>query len=49
MKKILIVGGGAAGMMAAVRAAGADRQVTILEKMKSWAKSCISQARVGVI
>lgn len=35
MKKIIIVGGGAAGLMAAVSAANQGGQVTILEKMPS--------------
>lgn len=39
MSKVLIIGGGAAGMMAAVTAAGNGHEVHIFEKMKSLEKA----------
>ena len=36
--KIAIIGGGAAGMMAAIHAASAGAEVTLLEKMNSCGK-----------
>lgn len=41
MKNIIIVGGGAAGMMAAVKAAGTDRHVILLEKMSSLGRKVL--------
>lgn len=41
MKKIIVVGGGAAGMMAAIQAAQAGAQVTILEKMPRVGKKML--------
>lgn len=35
-KNIIVVGGGAAGMLAAYFAAEAGNKVTLLEKMKAW-------------
>ena len=47
--RVIVIGGGAAGMMAALFAARAGAQVTLLEKMKSWAKRCTSPARAGAM
>lgn len=46
MSKVIVIGGGAAGMMAALKAAENGHDVTLLEKMKSLAKSFLSQERV---
>lgn len=40
-KKIIVVGGGAAGMLAAYFAADAGNKVTLLEKMKSLERKYI--------
>lgn len=45
MKKVLVIGGGAAGMLAA---AAAIRCVS-MKKMKSWGKNCSLRARADVI
>ena len=37
MSKVIVVGGGAAGMMAAVFAAENGHHVQIYEKMRNWA------------
>ena len=49
MSKVVVVGGGAAGMMAAVAAAENGHTVTLLEKMKSLGKRCISPERDDAI
>lgn len=41
MKKVIVIGGGAAGLMAAVSAAKAGAEVTILEKMPSLGKKLL--------
>ena len=48
MSKVIVVGGGAAGMMAAYAAGMCGHEVTLLEKMKSQAKRFISQAKEDV-
>lgn len=35
MKKVVVVGGGPAGMMAAIQSAKRGNEVTLLEKMKN--------------
>ena len=49
MSRVLIVGGGAAGMMAALSAAGKGHCVTVLKKMKSWGRIYTSQAKADVM
>lgn len=49
MSRVLVVGGGAAGMMAALAAAGKGHRVTLFEKMKSWVRKFILQARDGAM
>lgn len=49
MNKVLIAGGGAAGMMAAVMAAREGCAVTLFEKMKNWARRYLSQEKVVAI
>lgn len=49
MKKCLIAGGGAAGMMAAITAARNGNQVILFEKTKSLERSCLLQERAVVI
>lgn len=39
MSNVIVVGGGAAGMMAAIAAAKCGHNVTLLEKMKSLGKA----------
>ncbi len=39
MSNVIVVGGGAAGMMAAIFAARNGQNVTLLEKMKNLAKN----------
>ena len=48
-KHIIVIGGGAAGMFAAVTAARAGARVTLLEKNGKLGKRSISQARDAVI
>ena len=38
-KRIAVIGGGAAGLMAAIAAAGSGGQVTLLEPTSGWAKN----------
>lgn len=47
MSKVIVIGGGAAGMMAALKAADNGHDVTCLRKMKSLEKSFLSQERVA--
>ena len=49
MKEVIVIGGGPAGMMAAIAAKNENNNVTIIEKMKSLVKSYISLAREDVI
>lgn len=39
MSNVIVVGGGAAGMMAAIFAARNGQNVTLLEKRKTWQKN----------
>ena len=41
MSKVLVIGGGAAGMMAAISSAKQGNNVTILEKMESLGKKLL--------
>lgn len=49
MNKVIIVGGGAAGMMAAISASKAGKKVCILEKNESLARSFSLQEKADVI
>lgn len=49
MKKCIIIGGGAAGMFAAITAASEGIQVSLWEKMKNWEKNYLLPERDGVI
>lgn len=49
MSKVLIVGGGAAGMMAGVFAARNGHEVHILEKMRNWGRNFILQGKAAVM
>ena len=52
---VIVVGGGAAGMMAAIAAAqagtetGAKVRVTLLEQMRSWGRNSLSLAKAGAM
>ncbi|MFR7478222.1 MAG: FAD-dependent oxidoreductase [Acutalibacteraceae bacterium] len=45
MTQIIVIGGGPAGMMAALSAAGAGAKVTLLERNDRLGKNCASPAR----
>ena len=45
LNRVIVIGGGAAGMMAAGTAAERGAQVTLLEKNDRLGKSCTSPAR----
>lgn len=45
MSKVIVIGGGPAGAMAAIAAAENGHRVTLLEKMKSLARNCILPER----
>ena len=49
MEKIVIIGGGAAGMAAGVFLGGQGHKVHIFEKMKSLGKNCLSQEKADAI
>lgn len=49
MAKVIIIGGGAAGMIAAYSAALTSKQVILLEKTKNSVKRYLLQARADVI
>ena len=48
MRHVIVAGGGAAGMMAAIGAAGEGARVTLLKKMRKPAKKSISPERADV-
>lgn len=47
MPDCIIIGGGAAGLMAAVTAADCGKSVIIFEKISVWAKSFLSRERAA--
>lgn len=49
MRKAAVIGGGAAGMMTAVLAAGERQRFISMKKMKSWERSCLSQERAAAM
>lgn len=49
MSRVVVIGGGPAGMFAAIAAAENGHHVTLLEKMRNWERSFLSQERDGVI
>ena len=50
MRKAAVIGGGAAGMMTAVLAAGEKTEIHLYrKKMKSWERSCLSQERAAAM
>mgnify|MGYP000225998907 CR=1 FL=1 len=49
MSKVLVIGGGAAGMFAAIFAAYNGNEVHIFEKTKNLERSCLSQEKGAVI
>ena len=49
MSEIVIIGGGAAGMMAAARLSVPGSRCIFLNEMRNSAKSCSSPERDGVI
>ena len=49
MSKVIVIGGGAAGMMAAIGAAYNGNTVELLEKMTDQAKKYLLQERADVI
>ncbi len=49
MKTVIIVGGGAAGMLAGIAAAGMAAPSIFLRKMKSWGKRSLSRAKGAVM
>ena len=48
MSKVLIIGGGAAGMMAGIAAGYNGNEVHIFEKMKSWVRNCLLREKADV-
>lgn len=40
MYDLIVIGGGPAGMFAALTAAGREKKVLLLEKMTDWGKNC---------
>ena len=49
MKQVIVIGGGAAGMMAAIWAARSGNQVTILEKNEKLGKNYLLQEKAAAI
>lgn len=48
-RKIAIIGGGAAGMMAALQAAEAGSARTFMKEMTEWGKNCLPQGMADAI
>ena len=49
MSEVIVVGGGAAGMIAAICSAGEGNRVTLLEKNEKLGKKLLLQGKAGVI
>ncbi len=49
MSKVVIVGGGAAGMFASIAAAGCGHQVVVYEKNEKLGKNFISREKADAI
>ena len=49
MRKAVVIGGGASGMLAAVYAARGGASVEIYEQNEKLERSCISREKAGVI
>ena len=49
MRRVLIIGGGAAGMMAAIAAAEKGAEVTLLEQNERPVKRCLLQVKEDAI
>ena len=49
MSKVLIIGGGASGMMAGIAAVYNGNEVHILKKMKNWERSYLLPVREDAI
>ena len=49
MSNVIVVGGGAAGMMAAIAAAKCGHNVTLLEKNEKLGKSCLLREKAVVM
>lgn len=47
MSRVLIVGGGAAGILASIFAARRGQEVMYMRKMRSWERSFILQEKDG--
>ena len=47
--RIVVVGGGASGMISAIYSARAGADVILLEKMKNWAKRYTSPEKVDAM
>lgn len=48
-RNIIVIGGGAAGMIAAIAAAKEGCAVSLYEKMKSWAKRSLLQEKAAAM
>lgn len=49
MSRVVVIGGGPAGMFAAIAAAENGHHVTLLEKRETGKRSFLSQEKAGVI
>ena len=49
MRKAAVIGGGAAGMMTAVLAAGEKTEIHLYEKNEKLERSCLSQERAAAM
>lgn len=49
MSRVVVIGGGPAGMFAAIAAAENGHHVTLLEKNEKLGKKLLSQEKAGVI
>ncbi len=49
LSRVIVIGGGAAGMMAAISAADQGHKVCLIEKNEKLGKKCSLRARAGVM